>query len=177
MFLIAIICYLFIYYSSHTLLFTKYNYIAIFSTKPIFFSYIYGLIGFYLYSINIVEELNKYKRKIIIFCLILLFLYYKKLTYYLIIINSLASTSLFILFIIIPFEKLNNRIFINIIKNIANYSAGIYYLHEQIQCILDFFSKKSNTIFVCIINYLLCNLICFMGLKYCKKSNLRYLFI
>ena len=77
LFLIGIICYLFIYYSSVTLLFTKYNNIAIFSTRKIPSSYIYSLIGLFLFSIKIIEKtknLNKYKIKIILLCIIILFL-------------------------------------------------------------------------------------------------------
>jgi len=177
LFLMAIVCYLFINYSNYSLLFLKYNDIAFFSTRPIAFSFIYCFIGFYLFSINIIEKTNKYKIKIIIICLFILFLCINsKLSFYLIIINSLTSTSLFILFLIIPFPTLNNTIFIKIIKQLANYSAGIYYLHNQIQYLLDYFIK-SRTIFACLINYLLCNLICFFGLKIFKKSNLRFLYI
>lgn len=96
-----------------------------------------------------------------------------------IILNIICSYDLLILFLIFPFENINNKKFNDIIIKLGNFSSGIYYLHPKIQLFLLYFSNKmkSRTFIVCIINYLLCNIICFIGLKIFRNSSLRNLFI
>jgi len=183
LFFIGIICYLLKNYAYYSNFFSNYNYIVVFPIRPIISSYIYSIFGFYLYTTNITGKLRKYKKKATILCVIILYLYiyYKKLftPNFLIILNIICSYDLLILFSIFPFEKLDNTKFNDIIIKLGNYSAGIYYLHPKIQSFLLYFSNKmkSRTIIVCIINYLICNIICFIGLKTFRNSSLRYLFI
>jgi len=195
LFFIGIICYFIMYYEYYSNFFSKYNQIVVFPIKPINSSYIYSIFGFYLYTTNIAEKLKKYKKITIILCLIILcliilcliilylYIYYKKLfqsyPYIIIILNIICSYDLLILFLIFPFENIYNKKFNDIIIKFGNYSAGIYYLHPKIQLFLLYFSNKmkSRTFIVCIINYLLCNIICFIGLKIFRNSSLRNLFI
>lgn len=186
LFLIGIICYLFVIYSNNTNFFSKFNYIVVFPLRPIASSFIYSLMGFFLFLIKIEKlKLKKYKIKTIFICLLFLSLYpyYKRKfendSYFLMIINSLGSISLLIPFLIVPFEKLNNSLLIRVFTILATYSGGIYYLHTKVQYYLDSLSEKmkSRTILVCIINYILCNCICLIGLKLFRNSNIIYLFI
>lgn len=86
---------------------------------------------------------------------------------------------MFVFFLIFPFNSLINDKYEIIIKKIASYSAGIYYLHTQIICLLDYISVKisSRALLACIINYLLCNIICIIGAKIFRNNSLRYLFM
>lgn len=162
-----------------------FNGIAIFSLKPIVSSYIYSITGFFLHDINIIKKANNHK-KIYIFFSSLLFcflLFYKKpsenneFLFYLV--YDLMSLLLFIVFLIFPFNSLINDKYEIIIKKMASYSAGIYYLHTQIISLLDYISVKiaSRALLALIINYLLCNMICIIGAKIFRNNSLRYLFI
>lgn len=185
LFFIGIICYFIMYYDYYSNFFSNYNQIVVFSIKPINSSYIYSIFGFYFHTTNITEKLRKYKAIATILCLIILnlYIYYRMLfqstPYIKIILNIICSYDLLILFLIFPFENINNKKFNDIIIKLGNLSSGIYYLHPKIQLFLLYFSNKmkSRTFIVCIINYLLCNIICFIGLKIFRNSSLRNLFI
>ena len=76
LFLIGIICYLFVIYSNNTNFFSKFNYIVVFPLRPIASSFIYSLMGFFLFLIKIEKlKLKKYKIKTIFICLLFLSLY------------------------------------------------------------------------------------------------------
>ena len=192
LFIFGLLSFIFISSPFYRIFFSKYNEIASFSIKPLPETFLFSLIGFYCFSINIINKISKYtdkiynnKKKFIIILIILFYFskennefhhYYPYLYYFS---KILLCSLLFIIFLIIPFDKIKNHIYIKIIKEIANYTGGIYYLHPKIQSLLElFFEKmKSRTFFICIIVYLLCYLICFFGEKILKKSILRNLFI
>ena len=44
----------------------------------------------------------------------------------------LVSTSLFILFGLIPLDKIKNNIIIFIIRQLTSYTGGIYYLYPEV---------------------------------------------
>ncbi len=149
----------------------SYNPILTFSIRPIPSTYMYALFGFTLFHLNNVVKFKKYIIKISLLFLITFYLniYDKNLF-----IKIVACISLFIAFLNLPIHKMNNNLF----KFLTSYSGGIYYLHPKMQMLLEYFfySMKSKTIKVCIINYLLCALFCLIGSKLFKKVNLRYLF-
>ena len=95
------------------------------------------------------------------------------------IILGIGAISLFILFSILPLDNNNNKISNKIIIQITNYTGGVYYLHNKIREILShiLIVVKNKTLFGCIINYITCYIICFLGFKIFKKTNLKYLFI
>lgn len=186
LFLIAILFSLLGYYMNHSKFFSFYqNNIVFPPIKSISSSYLFSLTGFYLFSIHYIELLKKYKIKIKFLCVLIIYLYifYKKSIgnslFILNIIKILCSVSLLTIFLLFPFSKLNHSLFSIIIKQLSSYSGGIYYIHTKVQIYLDLLSKEmsSRTLLSCIINYLICNIICFIGLKTFKKTSLRYLFI
>lgn len=162
-----------------------FNGIAIFSLKPIVSSYIYSITGFFLHDINIIKKTNNHKKTYIFFSVLLFYFllffkkYYENNEFLFYLIYDLISVLLFIAFLIFPFNSLINDKYEIIIKKMASYSAGIYYLHTQIISLLDYISVKiaSRALLACIINYLLCNSICIIGAKIFRNNSLRYLFI
>ena len=155
--------------------------IVSFSTKRLPFSYIYSLTGFFLFFINIFDRIKK--NKIVeIYLFIVIFLLreiFHSNFYFSIFINILISSYIFVIFLLLPFEKINNDKYIYFIKQITSYTAGIYYLHTKIRDFLINYiiKKKSLTMMQCFINYLLCYSICFIGSKIFKNYNLKYMFI
>jgi hypothetical protein len=88
------------------------------------------------------------------------------------------SNCIFIVFAMFPSEKIKNKIIIRIIKQLTNYTGGIYYLHSNLH---KYFNKynvytQKKTIKGCVIVYLICYLICFIGHIFLGKTKLRYLF-
>ena len=79
----------------------------------------------------------------------------------------------------LPFDVKNNEKKDFIIKHMTNYTGGIYYLHTKINNILSskLLIMKNKTFIGCILNYLLCYSICFLGIKTLRKTQLKYLFI
>ena len=92
---------------------------------------------------------------------------------------NLGGISLFILFSIIPFEKLLIPHIFNFILLITNYTGGIYYLH----CIFFHYFKKKilfirkktlkGTFMIYILNYIFC----LIGYKLFQKTKYKNLFI
>lgn len=185
LFLIGILFYLLEYYLYYSKFLSFFEKIISFPIEHITSSYLYSLTGFYLSSINFIEKLRIYSIKIIFLCLLFIYFFiyciisFKFAPFISIIIIVLSSVSLLTLFILFPFSKLNNSLFGIIIKQLAKYSGGIYYIHVEVGKYLYFFSKENRlrTIYACIINYIICNIICIIGLKIFRKSSLSYLFL
>ena len=89
-----------------------------------------------------------------------------------------TSICLFIIFVIFPSEKINNKIILKIIKQITNYTAGIYLTHIPIREYLKPYIKdiKDANIKGCIIIYITCYFICFIGSLLFGRTKLRNLF-
>ena len=76
--------------------------------------------------------------------------------------------NLFFFFSILPFDKINSKRILIIIKQITSYTGGVYYIHPEIRYII----KKRNFMGI-IKNYLICYLICFIGSKLFKNYKLK----
>ena len=89
------------------------------------------------------------------------------------------SISIFITFGMFPSEKIKNKIIIKVIKLITNYTAGIYYIHIAIDRYIESYiiSIKKKTMKGCIILYLICYFISFIGSLIFGKTKLRHLFV
>ena len=145
------------------------------------FSYVlfYGVIGISLSSLVKIIYLKKHRKKSIFFTLIILYLLkdfdiiIKKCFYLRCAIFVIGSVSLFILFSMLLFDGKNNEKNNFIIKNMTNYTGGIYYLHTKINKILSgkLLLMKNKTFIGCILNYLLCYSICFLGIKTLGKTK------
>lgn len=156
-------------------------------------TFIYSLTGLFFSSIEIINKVSKfnekekiYHNKKFLIILIILFYFSKEnnefhnyypYIYYLS--KIFLCSLLFLIFMIILFDKIKNDIYLNLINAITNYTGGIYYLHPKIQFLLEsFFNQmKTRNFIVCLKIYLLCYLICLFGVKVLKKSILRNLFI
>ena len=92
--------------------------------------------------------------------------------------DYLDSNCVFFLFAMFPSEKIKNRILIKVIKLITGHTGGVYYLHTIIAKYISsfFISVKNQTIKGCIIIYLACYFICFIGILIFRKTILRNLF-
>ena len=79
----------------------------------------------------------------------------------------------------LPLDNNNKKMSNKIIIQITNYTGGFYYLHNKIRETLSHIISivKNKTLFGCIIKYITCYIICFVGFKIFKKTNLKYLFI
>ena len=90
--------------------------------------------------------------------------------------NILASIILIFFFSTLHFD---NLILNTIIRNITQFTGGIYYIHliikSYLQRYLSFFGKRSY--FSSLIIYFICFGICFFGTKLLKKHELKYLFL
>lgn len=145
----------------------------------------YSVIGFFISYSGIMNYMKKNRLLVIISCLYLLYFFYNhkifieiKGFYYQGLQFFFVSICIFISFAMFPSEKIKNKKIIQIIKQITNYTAGIYYLHLQIT---EYTSKyiiqiKYRTIKGCLIIYLLCYLFCFIGTFIFGKTKLRHLF-
>ena len=94
---------------------------------------------------------------------------------------NIASICLIIIFLILPLEHLKNKKIKVVIKEITNYTCGVYCLHKKIRNIL---CNKINILKInniklkdCFVLYLICYFIGFFGVKIFGKTNLKYLFI
>ena len=90
----------------------------------------------------------------------------------------IVSSVLFIITLMIPSEKIKNKYIIDIIKLITSKTPGIYFLHTTVANYFCNFIKliKNRTFFGCVIIYITCYFICFLGIKIFGKSKFRNLF-
>lgn len=98
--------------------------------------------------------------------------------YYLIcVINGICGSCLFLIFLEMPLENINNRLNLTIIQ-ITNYTGGIYYIHTKVWEILKnkLIIIKKRTLSGCILIYFISYFICFLGTKVFGKTRLKYLF-
>ena len=166
-------------------IFSKYKHVVNHSIKPLLECLLYCITGFFLGSIKILDKLNNYKIIIIYLSIIVYAIIkikkklYKYFYNYKIFIIDFISTSFFIIFACLPFDKIKNNIIFLFLKQITRYTGGVYYLHIEISylsaCIFN--SMKIIGIKECIIIYLICYFISLIGSLIFRKSNIKYLFI
>ena len=145
----------------------------------------FAVVGLIIASSGIVNYFKKYKIKTLIVLLFLLYILFNFNLFYGTSgfdYNGLKmffiSIFIFVLFAVFPSEKINNKIILKIIKKITNHTGGVYYLHFQIYRISSSYFKpiRNKTIKGCIINYIICYFICFIGSLIFGKTILRNLF-
>ena len=119
------------------------NYNSICSIRPMLTSYIYSITGFYLGSKFIIRKLSNKRYLIfipILLAIILIYNYEKLFSIsdkYKIIDIDIVITCLFLIFSLLPFELMQNEVFIIIVKQLTRYTGGIYYTHVEIERILS----------------------------------------
>ena len=131
-----------------------------------------AVVGFSFASSGILEFFKKYILQTIIVC--------TNIIYFLLFYNIFSkiegyefggiqmffvSICIFIIFAILPPEKMKNTILLKILKQITNYTAGIYFIHMSIRNYLQPYIRyvKNKTMKGCIIVYLISYFICFFG--------------
>ena len=148
------------------------------SIKRLDYATIYSLTGFMLGSISILKLIKPFRYKIflLIFPVIILFYYFKSFLriafWYQILYIDILIICLFLIFAMLPFDLIENQITKRIITHITSFTGGIYYIHYGVR---EIFSPYINILGVCdlkscIINYLFCYSICFVGFHLFKNS-------
>lgn len=167
------------YFSKFKLNFDKYTYGRVLELMP------YSITGFFIASYDIMNFFKRFRIKTILVCLYSIYFLsnfdifiIKKGFLYGGLIAYLDSNCVFFLFAMFPSERIKNKIVIQIIKIITGHTAGVYYLHTTIYEYLKpyLISVQNRTLKGCIINYLICYLICLIGIMIFRKTILRYLF-
>ena len=161
--------------------FLNYKKIVVFSNRPLASTYILGVIGFSLSHFKMIDKIKKKNFFLIICCStfsILFILYYEKVNKFHFS-SYLFSISLIVLFTNLPFYKLKIE---NITKQISLHTGGIYYIHKNINLLIHKhfilkYNLRTGTITICIVDYLICYMLCFIGFRIIKKNKLKYLFI
>lgn len=143
--------------------------------------------GLTLSSLNIINRLDEYKNKTLIFLIIIIYFIFKYDIFidingfcYKGIITNFGSIPLFIFFSLLPINNIENRIIVNLIKYATQYTNGVYCLHS----IVSYYLRKINILLVinreisgCIIIYIISYFISFLNCLYLSKTKLKYLFI
>ena len=179
----SIIAYLLQYTEINYYYFVKYKVIIAYSLGHISEMIPIALSGITLGKLKIIEKLKNFKYNSILICILILYIILIKDIFikpkgfqYQGINLNVEAIVFFILFANIPI--INNKIIKCILINLTNYTGGIYYLHTFVNTILQnklsLFKKK--TLLRIILNYWICYIICFLGIKLFNKYKLKYLF-
>ena len=183
---LALISYVFQYSNFNYNYFTKYNPVIQFSVGMLVIIIPISVSGLLISSIDILKNLKKNREtNIIIYTISFLILFKYNLFNNLNgfnfqgIVNNIGAILLFIIFALLPFEKIQNNVLIGFIKAITNYTGGIYYLHMIVQTYLKYNIKsiKQGKIFGCLIIYVISYFLSFLGNKILGKTFLKNLFI
>ena len=143
--------------------------------------------GFTFASLNIIKCLRKYRFNSIFYSTIILIMISKynifdnlKTFKYGGIRLNLAASCIFIIFSLLPFEKIKNKNILNFIKLITSYTGGIYYMHYLVgtgHITRKIMKTLNGSIISCIFVYLTCFFISHFALKIFGKSKFKYIFI
>jgi len=143
------------------------------------------LTGYILASLRIINYLKKYSIMTIYFFLIILWFVIKYNVFmeikgflYQGLRLQIISIIIFIIFSLFPSQKIKNKYIIKIIRLITNNTSGIYFLHYSISNYLQKYIIliKKKTLYGCIIIYIICYFISFLGVKIFGKTKLKNLF-
>lgn len=159
--------------------YNKYTFSRIFGMIPL------GVTGFSLGFYKIINSLQKYKLKVLLYSLSI----YKTVSDYYIFRNpggkqyygvhiNIKAVCIIFIFSLFPSDKIRNKYIKNILIYLTNYSAGVFYLHISIRNFFKFFiyDIKKGSFFGLLINYLICYCICEFGMKIFGKTRFKYLF-
>ena len=185
LFIIEIFCYSFHYSKYNKKFWNQFNKIPVHhSIAPIPKNFLFSSTGFFLASENILNKYYKHRILVIFlsgsFLFIMLYRnYIHKINHiYKGIIIDLTGISAFSLFSMIPFDKLNNKKIIFILKQITSYTGGVYYLHPKVAELFSVYSKyiRRRQFKGCIQLYLISYFICFIGTNTFRKWSIKFLF-
>lgn len=183
-----------IYITSNFLIYSKinYNFFRLFGSSV---RYSIGqiaevmslsIIGFIIGYLNILIIIQKYYKRTIFFSFIGLLFLFRYNIFSFISTNTFGGLTFdigsilgFLLFYFLPLNNIKYQIFYKIICQITNYTQGIYSLHLLLDPVLanKINSVKSRSFNGCIIIYIVCYFISFLGEKLTRKTKLIYLFV
>ena len=163
--------------------YSGYNYNTFFCKYPECNKYTIGRIcetipfavtGFIFGYYKILSNLEKYRIKTIFLSIVV----YNIITNYNIFTNSkgfgyngialnIRSICTVFIFYLSSSDKIKNKYLNKVLTKATSYSAGVYYLHPIIYKYFNNFFQhmKQGTFIGIIINYFICNMICFLGIK------------
>ena len=175
--------------------YSGFNYKYIFLGCPFHYRYNIGFIfdsipceitGFFLSFYKLFNVAKSQRIKTVIFSLLIYYLISnfevfskRKGTPYQGINLNIQSICLILIFTVLPFDKIEKKYILKLIKIINNYSAGVFYLHVSIRFYFaDIFDDiKKGTFFGIIITYIICYFISYIGTMLFGKTLFRHLFI
>ena len=158
-----LIAYIFQYSGYNVKLFSRYNFRIKYSIGNIIEMIPFAVVGLSIGSMKILEKLEKKKFYHIFLSFSLISFLYKysnvfinlKGFWYPGLINNIGAILLFIIFSLLSFSSFQNNRFFYLLKNISNYTGGIYYFHPIIRDYLNImiYSKRKTRIDPSIIIY------------------------
>ena len=146
-----------------------------------------AIIGCIFSSINLLSKIKHFSINFFLFLIYTiiilfqfdLFIIKPGFRYPNVLLDIFGSINLFLLFGSLSFEKIKNEKYIHIIRNITQFTGGIYYIHgifrDYLRKYTNFFAKCSYLSSVCI--YIICYIFCFVGNKIFTNYKIKYLFI
>lgn len=142
-----------------------------------------AITAFSLSKINFIQIISSHKMKIIFF---FSFFFYLILEYNIFSpIKGMSSPGfkpliisvlLFSIFSLISLDYKNSKVLISI-SQMTKYTKGIYCMHKIVLSYLKYYYGNNVTFLGCIIIYIICYFISFIGFQIFSKSELRFLFI
>ena len=110
------------------------------SIKSIVRYFVFSFSGFYFASIKLINKIYLFRKIFLFFSIfyVCIFIryhlsFFQKISYiFRGIFENIFILNVFILFSLVPFNKINNPFFINFLDCITSYTGGIYYLHVRI---------------------------------------------
>lgn len=184
--ILGLICFYLHYSQINYNFFIRYKYVISHTLGTLIEVIPIALIGFFFSSFNLINRLNKAKRRYIIFNIVVLLYFFKfnifntllGIRYPLMMQNLFGTIISFILFSSIRLENFENLNVIHLIKALTNYTGGIYYLHPFIRLSLNkiFLFIKHRTYAGSFIIYICCYIICFIGIKLTGATKFKNLF-
>ena len=183
---LLIFAFFFQYSNYNHLIFSEYEFSKRYSLGRIFEITPYCITGYFLASLNYIKyckNFSRYKYIYLLSLFIIIILKYNILNIsqgfgYQGIKLYIISINIFIIFTLLPSEKVKNLFFIKIIKIITNNTSVIYYLHLPISIYLNNYIEliKNQSLPGCIIIYIICYFIGYIGIKLFGKTKFRHLF-
>ena len=188
LFIFTIFIYYFFYSNyANILIFNKYKKVpAHHAIRPNLEFFIFAFTGFYLSSIQFINKLYKYRILSSIVSIVSLIFYvkyynayFKKIIFFKGVIRDILVTFFFIIFSMLPFDKIDNVYILNVLNKITSFTGGIYYIHIKVGefCKPRIRNVKKGNFKGCCLIYIFCYSICFLGNFIFQKSQLKFLFI
>ena len=95
------------------------------------------------------------------------------------VIRDILVTFFFIIFSMLPFDKIENIWILTFLNKITSFTGGIYYIHIKVAefCKPRIRIVKKGYFKGCCLIYFFCYSICFIGNLIFQKSQLKFLFM